>query len=257
MVLCVFVIGPAGSGKSTFVKEFSEYLEDFDIHNVKVNMDPAVDKLPYEPDVDIRDYITATELEEKLGLGPNGAIIAATDLSVNYLREVKNSIMCLKPGYVLIDTPGQMELFTFRSSGAEIVTQIAEERSCILFLLDSALVATASTFTSSILLSISVYYRFNLPQIILLNKIDLMSENEVERVVEWVNCPDKLLTDLRNEGQSTIIQVNETIVQALADFMTVFSTIPMSAKYRKAFEDIYAKLQQIYVGGEDYITLSP
>jgi len=257
MVLCVFVIGPAGSGKSTFVKEFSEYLDDFEISNVKVNMDPAVDKLPYDPDVDIRDYVTASELEEKLGLGPNGAIIAATDLSVNYLRDVKNNIMSMNPGYVLVDTPGQMELFTFRSSGAEIITQIAEERSCILFLLDSALVAMASTFTSSILLSISVYYRFNLPQIILLNKIDLMNENEIERVIEWISYPDKLLTDLRSEGTSTIVQLNETIVQAIADFMTTFNTIPISAKYRRAFENVYAKLQQIYVGGEDYVTLPP
>ncbi|MEM4224043.1 MAG: ATP/GTP-binding protein, partial [Metallosphaera sp.] len=70
----VFFTGTAGSGKTTMVKEFQEYLLDQEMDVAVVNMDPAVERLPYTPDFDVRDYVDAVEVMERYGLGPNSSL---------------------------------------------------------------------------------------------------------------------------------------------------------------------------------------
>jgi hypothetical protein len=43
-----------------------------EISVITVNLDPGVQKLPYNPHVDVRDYVTLEEVMEKHKLGPNG-----------------------------------------------------------------------------------------------------------------------------------------------------------------------------------------
>ena len=54
---------------------------------------------------------------EEYELGPNGALIAASDLIAVNLNSVKEELDDLKPDYILVDTPGQLELFAFKDSG--------------------------------------------------------------------------------------------------------------------------------------------
>ena len=53
----IFVLGPAGSGKSLFVKNFSEYLISEGYKVGLVNLDPGVLNLNYKPDFDIKKYL--------------------------------------------------------------------------------------------------------------------------------------------------------------------------------------------------------
>lgn len=48
-----FVIGMAGSGKTTLVDALQQTLKNAFL----VNLDPAVQQLPYTPDVDIREAV--------------------------------------------------------------------------------------------------------------------------------------------------------------------------------------------------------
>jgi len=84
-----FVIGMAGSGKSLLTGSFVEWLRDQDQDAVAVNLDPGAVSLPYEPDVDVRTYVTVEEVMEKYGLGPNGAMIAATDMVATYVKQLE------------------------------------------------------------------------------------------------------------------------------------------------------------------------
>jgi len=52
-------------------------MEDYGATVARVNFDPAAEVVPYEADVDVRDYVTASEIMEKEGLGPNGALVVA------------------------------------------------------------------------------------------------------------------------------------------------------------------------------------
>ena len=47
----------AGSGKTTLMHQLASHLHSDDIPSYVLNLDPAVLKLPYEPNVDIRDTV--------------------------------------------------------------------------------------------------------------------------------------------------------------------------------------------------------
>ena len=51
-----FLLGTAGSGKSTLVSVLQQWLASNDIDVATFNLDPGVRTLPYGPDIDIRDY---------------------------------------------------------------------------------------------------------------------------------------------------------------------------------------------------------
>lgn len=251
----VFIIGTAGSGKSTLTSTLSNWLEEHEMSTLTVNLDPAVDELPYEPDVDVRDYITVDYVMRKYKLGPNGAIIAAVDMIASKIEEIADEINSYKAGYVLIDTPGQMELFAFRSVGEYIVSYLKGERAATVYLVDAALAIRPSSFLSSMLLAASIHYRFGIAHVNVLNKIDLIDEEQVKRINNWLEDLDNLRYELLRERKDLSREVNESILNALKDYLSAFELIPISAKTGKGIENLYAVLQRIYVGGEDYVIL--
>jgi CO dehydrogenase nickel-insertion accessory protein CooC1 len=56
-----FIIGTAGSGKSLFTAAFAEWLKMSKQDVAVVNLDPGALKLPYQPDVDVRNYVEVGE----------------------------------------------------------------------------------------------------------------------------------------------------------------------------------------------------
>ena len=49
----IVVLGTAGSGKTSLTSVLQTYLEDHQLDSIIVNLDPAVEELPYEPHVDV------------------------------------------------------------------------------------------------------------------------------------------------------------------------------------------------------------
>lgn len=251
----VFIIGPAGSGKTTLASSLSIWLDDHEVDNIKVNLDPAVKRLPYDPEVDVRDYIDIDRIIIKYGLGPNGAIIAATDLIATFVEKIVEEIRDLKPGYVIIDTPGQMELFTFRSIGEYIIRSLSEERNAIIFVIDSILALKPSALISLIFLSISTLFRFNLPQLNVLNKCDMLSQKQIKIIEEWIKSPEKLFLEISRKEGSMKNRITESLLKSISEYLSIVSIIPISAKTGQGLDDLYALLQRIYTGGEDYVIL--
>lgn len=66
------VLGPPGSGKTTYCNGMLQYMRATGRPVAVVNLDPANDLLPYKPDVDISDLVCLEEVMEQLKLGPNG-----------------------------------------------------------------------------------------------------------------------------------------------------------------------------------------
>jgi GTPase SAR1 family protein len=83
-----------------------------------------VDNLPYEPNIDVRDTVKYKEVMEQYGLGPNGAIVTSLNLFATKFDQVLQLIdaRSREHEYMLFDTPGQIEVFTYSASG-QIVTE--------------------------------------------------------------------------------------------------------------------------------------
>jgi GTPase SAR1 family protein len=66
------VVGPPGSGKSTYCRAMQQFMSASGRKVAIVNLDPANDNLPYEAAVDIADLVSLQEVMAELDLGPNG-----------------------------------------------------------------------------------------------------------------------------------------------------------------------------------------
>ena len=174
----LYFIGTAGSGKSAMTEAFQNWLMSQKLDAITMNLDPGADALPYEPEIDVRDWVRLKDVMEEQGLGPNGAQILCADLVALNIKEISQVMDKVEPDYFLIDTPGQMELFTFRESSRVIVDAFGPDDSVLVYLNDPALVKRPSGLVSSILLSATTQFRHMLPFINVLAKTDLLTEEE-------------------------------------------------------------------------------
>src|SRR4030065_2845221 len=90
---------------------------------------------------------------EEQGWGPNGAQVAAADLTALNAKEIADVLEKFETSYVLVDTPGQIELFTFRESSPAIIDAFGREDSALVYLNDPLLVRSPPGVVSSVLLS--------------------------------------------------------------------------------------------------------
>lgn len=180
----IFVTGTAGSGKSYLTNALKSWYVAKGEDAIAVNLDPGVVTLPYEPDVDVRLTIDLQGIMEDYSLGPNGALILAADMVATRLAEIQEEVDSYKAEYVIVDTPGQTELFAFRESGQYIVKETRADSKTLLFLLDPLLANTPVNFLSLALLSASVGLRMSIPRITVLTKKDIARDG-VKRIMEW------------------------------------------------------------------------
>src|SRR5579859_3737918 len=165
----LYFTGTAGAGKTRLVQAYKSWMKSAGYDAITVNLDPGNEAEGFEPDVDIREWVRLSDVMDEYALGPNGAQVAASDLIAIKIFEIKQAVAELKTDYVLVDTPGQVELFAFRESSRAIVEALSGDRSTIAFLFDPALAKTASGFVSLLLLSATVEFRFRLPMVNLLS----------------------------------------------------------------------------------------
>src|SRR3970282_2116263 len=135
----LYFIGTAGCGKSTMVGAFDEWMAAQGLDAVNVNLDPGAERVPYEADIDVRDSIRLSEVMEEHGLGPNGAQVLAADMLAMNARELAGTMDTLRTHYFLIDTPGQVELFTFRESSRAVIDAFGREVHGLACLIDTPL----------------------------------------------------------------------------------------------------------------------
>lgn len=221
----------------------------------RVNFDPAADYLPYNPDVDVRDRLNVKDVMEKYGLGPNGALIAAVDMLVNHIADLKSDIESFNSNYVLVDMPGQLEIVAFRRVGPLLIDYLTRGRKCVvLFLIDSYLALSTLSRISLLLLSISSLLRIKKPQIIALTKVDLLTEDQESKLVSMFT--DELsCSDVPEPGDAVDPELIVRLCEVIRDFAG--NIVPVSAVSGKGLDELYASIQVILGGGEDYLTEEP
>lgn len=124
MPFAQIVVGPPGSGKSTFCNGMQQFMSAIGRKCSVVNLDPANDQTSYPCPLDVRKLLTLEEIMADDSLGPNGAVLYALEELEHNLDWLQEGLQGLKEDYVLFDCPGQVELFTHHSSLRNIFFQV-------------------------------------------------------------------------------------------------------------------------------------
>ena len=247
----VFVVGTAGSGKSQFTASYAEWLRLKEQSVMTVNLDPAAPILPYEPDVDIRQFFRAEELMEKYNLGPNGAIVMAADLIATEVETIGETIEEFTSDYALIDTPGQLELFAFRASGPYIVDELTSNPKAMLYLFDATFSANPLNYISNMFLATAIHTRFLLPQVYALSKTDLVTKKAVKSILDWGRHVSALQEALDTETSETKRIMGRDVARLISRLGLSFPLLPISSKKMEGFVNLHAVFTRIFAGGEE------
>lgn len=210
----VFVTGTAGSGKSLLTSRIYEYYTSNGAFAAIFNLDPGVESLPYSCDIDVRDKIDIVSIMKQYDLGPNGALIMANDLIASKFDEFQNEINNVNPDYLIVDTPGQIELFAYRTSGPFLVQNLDSDEKVNLFLFDGALITSPVNFVSIALLATSIKLRLNLPTINVLTKTDLIGK-KLKDIIRWSSDLKSLEEAISKDADGETYTLTTTILRSL------------------------------------------
>ncbi|EES06957.1 GPN-loop GTPase 2 [Sorghum bicolor] len=220
MVFGQVVIGPPGSGKTTYCNGMSQFLSLLGRKVAVVNLDPANDALPYECAINIEDLIKLSDVMAEHSLGPNGGLVYCMDYlekNIDWLEEKLKPL--IKDHYLLFDFPGQVELFFLHSNARSVVNKLIKKmdlRLTAVHLIDAHLCCDPGKYVSALLLSLSTMLHLELPHINVLSKIDL----------------------IENYGNLAFNLDFYTDVQDLSYLQYHLEQDPRSAKYRKLTKEL-------------------
>jgi GTPase SAR1 family protein len=254
MAHTVFIVGMAGSGKSTLTAAYLEWLKTGDRDVLAANLDPGATVLPYNPDVDARQYVDVEKLMVDYQLGPNGALIMASDLLADHLEEIRGEIEEANPDLVLVDTPGQIELFAFREGGRFIARQLTEDNRAVIYLMDAPFSRSPLNFTSNVYLAAAIYSRIMQPQVYALTKADLIAEHEIDEIVSWATEPETFDIALRRLEEQDLSIITRDLANAVFGTGLLSEPIVVSAKANSGFVELNEAITRILTRGEEEST---
>lgn len=244
MVRCgALVMGPAGSGKSTFCHMLHSHAETSRRRVHVVNLDPAADEFTYPVAADIRDLISLEEVMKELKLGPNGGLIYCMEYLVDNLDWLEDALDEIGPEeYVLFDCPGQIELY----SHVPVFGQISRElqrmgfRICSCYLLDSQFVADVAKFVAGVLCCLSAMTSLELPHVNVLSKCDLLPSRRA--LEEFLEADARALGDMLKRGTSpNFYKLNGAICELIEEWSMV-QFLPADPKDEDTIEIILAQI---------------
>lgn len=246
----IFVSGTAGSGKSLLTSKLNEYYTRNGAFTAVLNLDPGVENLPYTCDVDVRDFIDIVSIMNQYDLGPNGALVMANDLIASKIDDIQNEVNRINPDYLVVDTPGQIELFAYRSSGKFLVDNITSDEKSSIFLYDGALITTPVNFVSIALLATSIRLRLNLPTINAVSKVDLIG-SKITDILKWSTNIRTLENAIAKEADGDTYSLTTNILRGLNLSGFAQGLIPISNVTGEGLVTLEGALSRILNFGEE------
>ena len=247
----VFIVGMAGTGKSALTGAYIDWLRAQDQDVISLNLDPGATSLPYNPDIDARNYVDIQQLMADYRLGPNGALIMASDLLADHLEEMRKEIDDANPDLIIADTPGQIELFAFREGGRFIANDLPDDNCALIYLMDSPFTRSPLNFISSLYLAVAIYSRVMKPQVYALSKSDLVSDEEIESIVTWATEPETFDQALLSVDEQNMSLITRSLADAVFSTGLVTEPIPVSAKTNLGLLELHAAVTRMVSAGQE------
>ena len=247
----IYVVGTAGSGKTALTGAFSEWLRDQEQIVATINLDPAVLSLPYEPDVDVREIVDYERIMATKNLGPNGALIHSIREIARNIEEIKAATAEIKADWVIVDTPGQLEIFAFRKEGRIIAKNLTpESRTVMFFLIDPMFCINPRNFASSLFLSASVQLILNIPAIQVLTKVDAVPKKYIKRILNWHESEEAFEVAIDSKLRGMQVAFIRDIMHGIRLLSSSSPIIPVSSNTMEGFVELYSILSRILMEGE-------
>ncbi|KAI9021730.1 GPN-loop GTPase [Phycomyces nitens] len=264
-------MGPAGSGKSTYCATMMTHCQAAGRKVHLVNLDPAAEHFEYEPTIDIRELITLEDVMEELDYGPNGGLIYCLEFLLNNIEWLEEEIGSYDDDYLIIDCPGQIELYTHFPIMRRLCEQLGRWNMgiCGVYCLESQFIEDKSKYFSGMDLVQGDYGNRAADE-------DIEGETEsekkkrqrkkraqmervmVEREMDRYLEPDPLLIaeeagalEERPSARTLKFQaLNQAIVQLIDDYSMV-SFIPLNITDEESVEYVLSSVDHAMQYGED------
>lgn len=179
MGYAVFVFGPAGSGKSTFCRNIREHGEAMGRSYRVVNLDPAQISDADEYAVDLRDFITVSDVMDNYDYGPNGGLLLALEELYENIDELR--LEDFEGSFLVFDCPGQIELFVHSEVMHKIIEHVRKHFKCgVVYVMESQYLVDINKYISGCLCALISMARLSVPCINVISKMDLIKNEDLE-----------------------------------------------------------------------------
>ncbi|KAM4046483.1 GPN-loop GTPase 2 isoform 2-T2 [Anomaloglossus baeobatrachus] len=252
------VIGPPGSGKTTYVRAVHSLLTSMGRRASIINLDPAGEDEPGAA-VTLQELLALPEVMAELHLGPNGALLYCMEYLQKNLDWLRDRLRSLRGTYLLFDCPGQVELYTHHPALPTILRRLQSWglRLCAVHLVDSHYCTDPAKFISVLCTSLSTMLHIELPHINILSKVDLIENygrlafniDYYTEVMDLSYLVKHLTSDPFFRRHQSL---HEKLAEVIQDYGLV-SFMPFSIKDQESLKRVLAAVDQAsgFCFGED------
>lgn len=194
-----------------------------------VNLDPAVKKVPYPTNIDIRDAVDYKKVMKEFVLGPNGAMITSLNLFATKFDQVVDVLekRACDYDYIIVDTPGQIEVFNWSASGQIILDSLAVSFPIVTtYVVDTVRCRNPTTFMSNMTYACSIMYKTKLPFVLVFNKTDVIP---CDFAKEWMTDFDVFLEALKPSESGYMASLSRALCLSMEEFYRQLRTAGVSS----------------------------
>ena len=140
----------------------------------------------------------------------------------------------------MVDTPGQIEVFTWSASGTIISETLASlYPTVLLYILDTTKCTQPVTFMSNMLYACSILYKTKLPIVLVFNKTD---ETPHDGILEWMNDLESFQRALSQDA-SFMASFTHSMSLVLEEFYAHLSVVGVSAQTGYGFDTLLKAME--------------